>query len=54
MVAAQAGICKNETGASDKDVTDMLNYVAPTTKVTKCLNECILNKLGVVSIIILS
>lgn len=41
--------CKNETGASDKDLEEIINRTGPTTKTAKCFTACHLNKLGVVS-----
>lgn len=45
----QAKICQKDTNASDQDVKEMLDAVTPTTKVAKCLNACLIKKLGIVS-----
>lgn len=41
--------CRNETGASDKDLQQLENRVTPTTKQGKCLEACYLNYMQVVS-----
>lgn len=41
--------CKNLTNATDLDVKDLYERSIPTTKPAKCLNACVMMKLGVVS-----
>lgn len=48
-MAQEAKTCQKEVGASDKDVQEMLEGVIPKTTEAKCLNECLMTKLGVVS-----
>lgn len=49
FMADQAKICQKDTNASDQDVKQMLDRVAPTTKVANCLNACLMKKLEMVS-----
>lgn len=41
--------CKTQSGATDVDVKDLYEHSLPTTKPAKCLNACVMMKLGVVS-----
>lgn len=50
FIADQATFCQKDTNASDKDVKELLDGAEPTTKVAKCLNACLMNKLGIVSV----
>ncbi|XP_037036878.1 general odorant-binding protein 19d-like [Bradysia coprophila] len=46
-ILADIGICKNETGASDADIEELHNRGIPTTKVGKCFNKCMFNRLEI-------
>lgn len=46
---ANIQLCQKESGASEADISDLFSRVMPTTKPAKCFNECIMNKLEMVS-----
>jgi len=39
--------CRNETGASITDLNELDARMIPTTKIAKCFNACVMNKLGI-------
>lgn len=43
-------ICKENEGATDSDMVEYNNKAVPTTKTGQCLNTCILEHIGVVSV----
>nr|AWC08459.1 odorant-binding protein 48 [Bradysia odoriphaga] len=46
-LVADINICKNETGATDADIEELHNRNIPTTKVGKCFNKCIFNRIEI-------
>lgn len=43
-------ICKENEQATDFDMTEYNNKAVPTTRTGQCLNTCVLEHLGIVSI----
>lgn len=52
MLKGMAADCKEKEGASDADVEEMINKKIPTNKPAKCLNACMMDQFGVVSLLV--